>query len=256
MSQNNTVNDPFSNQAGSYKKYRPVYPTDLYDFIFQHLSRRRNAWDCGTGSGQAAAYLADHFEKVYANDISRAQLDHAFKKENIHYFNKPAEDTGFPSRFFDLITVAQAIHWLDFGRFYEEVNRTAREDALIAVFGYGRIQTAGDMQKYIEQLYDNAFGKYYSSNRRFVEESYRSIPFPFNEIPAPQFEYHTRWSADELEGYFNTWSAVHKYRDEYGTNPVNQVVDEIKKTIRTDDKMHVRFPVFLRLGFIHETGHH
>jgi hypothetical protein len=61
---------------------------------------------------------------------------------------------------------------------------------------------------------------------------------------------------DELVGYFNTWSAVQKYKDEYGMNPVNQVIDEIKKTIRTDSRLYIRFPVFLRLGLIHKNDSH
>lgn len=253
MMSKNSGNDPFSVQAGFYKKYRPIYPSKLYEFIFQHLDRYQHAWDCGTGSGQVAGYLADHFEKVFASDISRDQLNHAIQKENIRYINKPGEDSGYPAGFFDLIAVAQAVHWFDFDRFYKEVERTGRHHALIAVFGYGRIQTSGNLQPYVEKLYDKVFSEYYSSNRRYIEEHYRNIPFPFKEIPTPLFEYHTRLTIDELEGYFNTWSATQKYKAEYGENPVNPVIHQIRNKSNIDSKLHVWFPMFLRLGYVHSS---
>jgi len=71
------MKDNFSKQAATYAKFRPSYPTALYDFIFQHTPRFESAWDCGTGNGQVAQALATRFTRVYASDISAGQLAQA-----------------------------------------------------------------------------------------------------------------------------------------------------------------------------------
>src|SRR5690606_18757097 len=105
------ASDHFSNQAELYAKYRPSYPDELFEEIYRHIEGKKTAWDCGTGNGQVAEKLSLTFEKVYATDISEAQLKHAIRKENIVYSCHPAENTPFSSGLFDLVTVAQAIHW-------------------------------------------------------------------------------------------------------------------------------------------------
>ncbi len=66
--------DLFSKQAKDYAKYRPVYPKELFDHIFQFVEEKNIAWDCATGNGQAALALAQRFKKVIATDISEKQL--------------------------------------------------------------------------------------------------------------------------------------------------------------------------------------
>src|SRR5688572_10636286 len=104
--------DYFSGHSKVYAAFRPTYPEELYQFIFKHLKRKSVAWDCATGNGQVAQYLSRHFKKVYATDISQQQLDQAFQAENIFYSVGAAERSNFEERTFDLITVAQALHWI------------------------------------------------------------------------------------------------------------------------------------------------
>ena len=56
-----SAKDLFSGHSDIYAKYRPLYPKELYDFIFKHVPVKEMALDCGTGNGQAAAVLADTF---------------------------------------------------------------------------------------------------------------------------------------------------------------------------------------------------
>ena len=93
-----------------------------------------------SGSGQLTQLLAPHFDAVVATDISAHQLQHAPYFENVSYQVQSAEHTSFAEQSFDLITVAQAIHWFDFDGFYAEVRRTLRPEGILAVIGYGLIQ--------------------------------------------------------------------------------------------------------------------
>jgi len=244
------MHDNFSEQADLYAQYRPVYPKAMYDFIFRHVPQKRVAWDCGTGSGQAAIYLAEHFEEVYANDISKEQLDNAPERENITYFNVPAENTGFPENKFDLITVAQAIHWFDFNNFYKEVYRTAKNKALLAAICYDIVQVDEELNLMIKKFYDKAFERYFGKNREYIDEQYQTIPFPFGEIEAPEFSMSYQWESSDLEGYFNSWSAVQKIKKTDGINPVDHWMEELKSKWPKNEVKEVTFPIFLRLGKI------
>ena len=81
--------DHFSELASIYSKFRPTYPQKLFEYLASCCREHKLAWDCGTGSGQAAVSLTEYFEKVYASDASKEQLAQApshskiiFKNEN------------------------------------------------------------------------------------------------------------------------------------------------------------------------------
>lgn len=240
----------FSEQSDLYARYRPDYPKQIYDFIFEYLHAQEFAWDCATGSGQIARQLSNHFDKVYATDISKEQLKHAPRKENIIYRQTPAEDSELPDSLFDLITVGQAVHWFNLDQFYEEVKRVAKSKALLAVIGYGMVRVNSEIDPIIDQLYDTAFNSFFTKARKYLDNHYKTLPFPFEEIPYPLFEYTLDWSLDELEGYFNSWSAIQKMKSEQNYNPATDTIKKIKEIISTKEKFEVTFPIFMRLGKI------
>jgi ubiquinone/menaquinone biosynthesis C-methylase UbiE len=125
--------DHFSQSAALYALYRPTYPVSLFEWLAKSVPSQRRAWDCGTGSGQAAVALAPHFDEVIATDPSHAQLGHAVKAHRVHYAAMTAENSALRRSSVDLITVAQALHWFDLPRFYEEVERILAPDGLLAV---------------------------------------------------------------------------------------------------------------------------
>lgn len=240
----------FSEQSDLYARYRPEYPPKLYRHIFKHLHANNQAWDCATGSGQVAKVLAPRFDEVTATDISKEQLSHAPQKTNIRYLEAPAEDSELPADYFDLITVAQAIHWFDIDRFYTEVRRVASEKALIAVIGYGMLRINTQLNPVVDALYEEAFSHYFNENRQYLDEHYRSLPFPFEEIPTPEFETQLQWTPGDLEGYFNSWSAVQKMKSEMDYNPADKTMRKLRAHLPAGKPIDVTFPMFMRLGII------
>jgi hypothetical protein len=69
--------DHFSAQADAYARFRPTCPDALSAWLVSRVPTRALAWDCGTGSGQAAVALAAHFTQVIASDPGREQPAHA-----------------------------------------------------------------------------------------------------------------------------------------------------------------------------------
>ena len=116
-----TFKDHFSAASGRYAAYRPDYPAALFEWLAGLCDRHDTAWDCATGSGQAALGLAPHFRRVVATDASAEQVRHAVAHPSIDYRVAQAEDSGLADHSVDLVTVAQAAHWFDLPRFYAEV---------------------------------------------------------------------------------------------------------------------------------------
>src|ERR1700729_3906379 len=111
----------FSVRSDEYAASRPQYPSELFDYIIRVCPGRDRAWDCGTGSGQAAVALAEWFVEVHATDVSAQQIANAAMHDRVHYSVQPAERTGFANGLFSLVTVAQALHWFEFKQFWPEV---------------------------------------------------------------------------------------------------------------------------------------
>lgn len=241
--------DRFSKLSGKYAAFRPTYPQALYDFILSHVKNRSTAWDCATGNGQVAKDLAPHFDKIFATDISIAQIESAVRLPNVEYSVSQAHESGFPSSTFDLITVGQAIHWFDIPAFYEEVKRVAKPDAVLAIWGYGLLKINPGLDELMNDFYVNIIGPYWDAERKLIDARYRTIPFPFDEIQTPEFDFSFEWTMAQFEGYLTTWSAVQKYITATGENPVAQFMARVREQWK-DEFMKVRFPLFVRIGKI------
>lgn len=242
------MKDNFSTRSDNYAKFRPTYPSELFEFINSKLECRKNAWDCGTRNGQVAVELAKSFECVFATDINQSQIDNAYKVNNIHYSVQPAEKTNFESGIFDLIMVAQAIHWFDINKFYTEVQRTAIGKSWICVVGYGKLAVSKEVDNIIDDLYYNILGLYWDKERTYIDEKYKTIPFPFAEIKVPDFSIRLSWSFDQLIGYLNTWSATKHFIRERNFNPIDSLQKKIEKI--WDDGLNrlINFPLLFRMG--------
>jgi SAM-dependent methyltransferase len=242
--------DFFSGHSRIYATFRPVYPQDLYDFVFKHLEHRSSAWDCATGNGQVAQYLAKHFDKVYATDISSEQLANAYLTDNISYSVSPAERTPFDEHQFDLITVGQALHWFDRDAFYQEVRRVGKPGGLLAVWGYSILSVSPEIDPFLMNFYQNIVGPYWDSARKLVDDEYQTITFPFKEIPSPRFYIKVSWTLEHFAGYLETWSATQKFIQKNNTSPVPTLINDLQKYWRAGEEKTVSFPIFLRLGIL------
>lgn len=243
------MKDLFSSQSKIYAAFRPTYPKELYQFIFKHVNEKTAAWDCATGNGQVAQYLATSFKEVYATDISQQQLDHAVKEKNIFYSQSPAEQTPFRDNQFGLITVAQALHWFDRDLFYDEAIRVGKPGSILAIWGYGLMRVDPIIDPLIMEFYNETVGPYWDDARRIVEQAYQTISFPFREVHAPDFSINVQWTLEQLSGYFTSWSATQKYMNSKGNDPVPPFMKHLQKHWR-DSAMTISFPIFSRIGYI------
>jgi SAM-dependent methyltransferase len=241
--------DHFSANAAQYARFRPDYPPALFAWLGGIVRQHRLAWDCATGNGQAAVALAAHFDSVVATDASAAQLAAATPHPRVRYACATAEQCGLRSASADIVTVAQALHWLDLDRFYREVKRIVVRGGVIAVWSYGPVCVEPRIDEVVNTLYRETVGAYWPSERAHVDNGYRDLAFPFDPILAPSFDMGRRWTLAQLLGYIGTWSAVQRYRQANG----DEVLDEFAARLgaRWGDASTTRlvsWPLLVRAG--------
>lgn len=241
--------DLFSRHADCYARSRPNYPPELFTYLASLVKNHRLAWDCGTGNGQAAVALAGHFERVIATDASAAQLEHAVPHPRVEYRVARAEDADLESAGVDLVTVAQALHWFKHDAFYANVRRVAAPGAAIAVWCYTLPRVSAEVDAVCDRFYAGPVGPYWEAGRHFIDQRYETIPFPFEEIrPTPAFACTLDWSLNDYVNYLNSWSAVQRYKEEHGTNPVDQIRSDLAAAWGDAPTRCVRSPIYLRVG--------
>ena len=215
------------------------------------MPRRRVAWDCGTGNGQAARDLARYFGLVIATDASKKQLGNAVPVANVEYRVAKAESSGLEPASVDLTAVAQALHWFELEPFYKEVRRVTVPGGIVAAWSYGSCSAGEDVERLLREFEDGTMGPYWDARRRWVDEGYRTVPFPFDEIAAPSFQLRMEWTLSQLGGYLRSWSAVAKFVQERGTDPVAPVLEQIGKHWGSPDRTRtVTWPLAIRVGRI------
>jgi SAM-dependent methyltransferase len=240
--------DHFSGHSAAYRQFRPTYPPELYTYLATLAPRRDVAWDCATGNGQAAAGLAQHFALVFATDASAAQLAERQRHDRIVYACGTAERVPLKSRSCDLITVAQAAHWFDFAAFYAEVARIGRPGAALALWTYGHCTVDPAVDGSVTDFNQQLVGKYWPPERHYVDSGYRTLPFAFPRIATPSFALSVQWEAEDLVRYIGTWSAVSRYRDAVGSDPLPALRERIAVSWGDGTKRRVSWPLHLIAG--------
>jgi len=241
--------DYFSQKNDAYRKFRPTYPIELFAYLSSLSPSKGTAWDCATGSGQVALDLADFFGLVFATDASISQVARARPKANVSYSVCLAEKSCFRSGSLDLVTVGQAVHWFDFVSFFEEVDRVLGADGILAVWCYGLGSIGPEIDKIIRFFYHSVVGPFWPPERKYIEENYRTVPFPMREITPPSFSMQGVWSLYELIGYLNTWSAAELYRNCRLEDPLNIVMPRLSAAWgEPERKKNISWPISLRVG--------
>jgi SAM-dependent methyltransferase len=241
--------DHFSRQAADYSRYRPAYPPELIAYLASLAPARGLAVDCATGNGQAAVALAEHFEQVLAVDGSAAQLAQALPHPRVQYERAMAEALPVADASVALVAVAQAVHWFDFDRFNAECRRVLMPGGVVAAWTYTVFQAGGAIDAIVDRFYAHTIGPYWPPERELVQQGYRTIPFPWDEIVPPAFVLQTDWTLEHVIGYFASWSSVQRYRAQHGgADPLPAVREELSAVWPVHGTVRLNWPLYLRVG--------
>ena len=184
---NNT--ELFTRKSDDYSRYRPSYPDAAVDWLFEKYPAK-HVLDIGAGTGIFTQVLLRRFQNVYAVEPN-ADMRSLFVKNLPEIFcsDGTGEATKLPDSSVDLITVAQAFHWLDSEKFKQEAMRILRPEGRIAIvwntsldnnFTVARNRVC---QKYCPRFRSGHAGKHsVAEGDAFLRNSY------FREVEVVSFE--------------------------------------------------------------------
>lgn len=162
-----------------------------------------------------------------------------------------AESSGLPDRSVDLVTVAQALHWLDPELFFNEAKRVLAPGGATAVWGYGDpVLDTPELQAILHQFNRGTIESYWLPERQLVLDGYSTIPFPFREIAVPSFTLSRELTLPALIGYVRTWSATARYIAENGSAALDRLEADLARHWGDPaNACHVEAPLYLRAGY-------
>lgn len=241
--------DHFSKRAKAYAQFRPGYPESLFQYLASLVPECRYAWDCATGNGQAAGGLARHFQHVIATDPSQKQIANAVKYDKVNYCIALGEQTPILPRTMNLVTVAQALHWLNIPKFFGEAKRVLKPRGYVVVWCYNLLHVHPRVDFLLYHFYTEIVGPYWPPERKLTEEGYSTVPFPFTEEEAPSFDMSAEWNLNDLAGYLRTWSSSQKYMEVHGRDPVDEILPGLEEAWGpAESKKIIRWPLSVRVG--------
>lgn len=240
--------DHFSAHSVAYSEARPTYPIALFHYLAVTCPVTKQAWDCATGNGQAAIGLADRFASVLATDPSAEMIAQAPPHPRVRY-RVTKYDTQLPGQSVNLVTIAQALHWMDMDAFIREVRRVLVPGGVLAAWCYSNCRVTPAIDEVFDHFYAVTLGPYWPAERRHVENGYQAIALPIDEMTAPPLQMVEEWSLGHYLGYIRTWSGVQKCFKARGEGPVLEFEQQVKALWgREGLRRTVRWPLHFRIG--------
>lgn len=242
----------FTTGGDDYARFRPQYPFGLIQELAALPARHRLAVDVGCGNGQLTNLLAEHFDVVIGVDPSAEQLAHALAGNRVQYVSGQAEQLPVEDRSADLVAAAQAAHWFDLPRFYEQVRRVAAPGAVIVLLAYGEpILHPDQLNRRLVRFARKQIGGYWPPEISHVYRAYRSLDFPFAPIDISPVDIELQLDLHQLLGYLGTWSAVRAAAAAGQEHLLTDFAAELGALWQDPDTPRpVRMPVYLRVGHI------
>ena len=242
--------DHFSGVASHYASFRPQYPAALFDWLASVCRRHEVAWDCACGSGQASRPLASHFGLVVGTDASPAQVGEAEADTTTRFVVAASEHVPLADGSVDLVSVAQALHWFVGDTFYAEVRRVVRSGGVFAAWTYGMPQMVSrDVERVVHDFINGPLEPFWPPEVRMVLDGYATIELPFEELEPPSFEMQAEWPIAGFLGFVRSWSAVGRYLEDRGEDPVPRLASELEQLRRDEeDLLPVSYRLALKVG--------
>lgn len=219
----------FNDKSDLYARARPQYPAELFSFIKTLVPNVATAWDCATGNGQAAIGLSKIFDHIYATDISDGQIANHLNVENATFLVSPAEDTKFSDNMFDLVNVAQALHWFDLDEFWPEIVRVLKPGGAFITYSYAWFSVTPDIDAVVESEVKSVIASYWAPNNQLAIDGYRDVAFPFEKLSVPNIDIRVEWNFDQMINYLHTWSATRRCMDAQGPEFFDNASEKLKQ---------------------------
>lgn len=173
--------------GSKYLNFRPAYPQSFFDHIEKYTGHVGLAVDVGCGPGTATAEIAKFADKVVGLEPGSSMVETAQKQNpgpNIEYVQGTDDELTrvFEEDTVDLVTVAQAIHWFKFPKFWQEAHRILKPNGKLVFWGYVDCHVVGHpkaRELLLKYSYDKEYmGNYWDPGRSLLGNLYRDLQLP------------------------------------------------------------------------------
>ncbi len=169
MSETKGLEWTFDTVASAYDKFRPSYPDDLYEMIFNYISLNETccAVEVGIGGGQATLPILKTGCNVtaveYGKEFSELCEEKFKKYPNFSVLTNKFENTLFENNKYDLVYSATAFHWITESIGYEKVFSMLKSGGVFVRFA-NHPYPAKDNLPLFEEI-QSIYGEYYHNKK-------------------------------------------------------------------------------------------
>ncbi|RIX50579.1 class I SAM-dependent methyltransferase [Paenibacillus nanensis] len=148
----------FSNRVEHYVKYRPTYPREAIDFLYDTVGFRQGSViaDVGSGTGIFSKLLLERGSRVIGVEPNEAMRKAAVaalgEEERYSPADGSAEETGLSEQSVDFIVCAQSYHWFDKERAREEFRRILKPGGKVVLIWNSRKTSGTPFLEQFERL--------------------------------------------------------------------------------------------------------
>lgn len=195
----------FSNRVDSYVKYRPSYPNEAIDYLYEVVGLRKGAEiaDIGAGTGIFSRHLLERGSRVTALEPNEAMRQAAVSAlgalEGFQAAAGSAEETGLPAHSVDFIVCAQSFHWFDKEAAKAEFHRILKPGGKAVLIWNSRITQGTPFLEGYERLLHTYCTDYDKVGHKFIDEN-TLITFFKGELHLARFTNRQIFNFEELTG--------------------------------------------------------
>jgi ubiquinone/menaquinone biosynthesis C-methylase UbiE len=244
-------------QAKMYHEFRPKYTDEIVSAILSLVSEKDRSLyvDVACGSGQLTHLIAPSFRACVGIDQSFEQLGQAgVNSSNIEFkagsaFQLPVENGSV-----DLITVAQALHWLlPYEIFFSEVLSKLKPGGVFAAVAYAfPVVRESKANEEVKDFYLGLLGAdkspgsqgcWWGTNRPTIDGFYSDIPFPVGAESRRMSEV-VSMTVDHYMNYLRTLSAYRSLLESGAPDPLPKLEEKIRESANSGHMIEVEIPFF------------
>ena len=201
----------FSDRVENYARYRPGYPTELFDYLIDVclLDKDSLIADIGAGTGIFSSYLLARQLAVAAVEPN-LEMRYAAEKTLAKYNSfqsipGTAEATQLDDLSVNLITVAQAFHWFDEAAAIAEFKRILKPQGQLALI-WNRRDKQDPFQNAYEKMLRKLAPDYNVVNHMNIKDSQIQVLFKNETYQQKNFQYRQNFNCEAFLGRMHSSS--------------------------------------------------
>ncbi|TXK73853.1 class I SAM-dependent methyltransferase [Paenibacillus sp. N3.4] len=196
----------FSNRVDTYVKFRPSYPKEAIDYLYDSvgLQLKSEIADVGAGTGIFSKLLLERGSQVIAVEPNQAMREAAEQmlsgEPNFHAVSGSAEATGLPDQSVDFIVCAQAFHWFDRTAAQAEFHRILKPGGKVALIWNTRLSHGNLFREEYNQLLVQFGSDYEKVTHKNISQTALTSFFKAGSMQVDRFAMRQVFDFEGLKG--------------------------------------------------------